>query len=237
MKKTLITLALASAVVSTGLAQGTVLWGNANNSKISVNSAPGGLPTSTTPAFAGTTATTFYYALFYSAGATTVGGSITGSEMPFLGANGTYAFEDSNWNFNSPGAIAGYVTGPSYATNAAAGRYTVENTDPNQSLATITPFTTSAQWVIVGWSASDGATLSAMESWFNNGSPSTTGWIGESAVSAAISPGNPNGSPPTTPASVFPASFSLGLVYIPEPSTIMLAGLGGLSLLLFRRRK
>jgi hypothetical protein len=233
MKKVLITLALTVAVVSTGLAQGLINWNNSNGSKISVNSVIGGAPTGTTPAY---TSATFYYALFYSASATTVGGLST-ALMPLAnGVNGTYAFQDANWTFNNPGVISGYVTGPAYGTNAAAGRFTPENTDVSQG-ATITSFTTPAQWVVLGWSASDGTSLAELATWYNGGHPATSGWIGESAVSAAISPGNPLGSPPGTPQPVFPGAFTLGLVTVPEPSTIALAGLGALSLLLFRRRK
>jgi hypothetical protein len=237
MKKTLITLALASAVVSTGLAQGTITWGNANSSKISVNAVAGGALTGFTPAFAGTTATTFYYALFYST-ATTVGGLGT-AIMPLNNANGTYAFEDSNWTFLSPGAIGGYTVGPAYATNSqTAGRYTVENNDPAHSGATITANTTPEHWVVLGWSASLGTDLSSLATAFNNGSPSANGWIGESVVSALLTPGDPTTTPTGLPQGVFPGAFSLGMVYyVPEPSTIALAGLGGLSLLLFRRRK
>jgi hypothetical protein len=236
MKKTLITLALASAFVSTGLAQGTIFWSNAGNSKISVNSVAGGAITGLTPANVGTTATSFYYALFYSASSTAVGGVST-AILPTGGLNGTYAFEDSNWTFLSPGAIAGYAVGPAYATNAAAGRYTVVTTDPVHSAGTVTANTTPERWVVLGWSASLGTDLSSLVSAFNSGTPSANGWIGESVVSAQIAPADPTTTPAGLTPSVFPGSFSLGLVYVPEPSTIALAGLGGLSLLLFRRRK
>jgi hypothetical protein len=237
MKKVLITLALASAVVSTGLAQGTINWNNANNSKISVNAVVGGAPTAATVANAGTVATTYYYALFYAPVATTVGGLST-AIIPVLNNNGTYVFQDSNWTWLNPPAIGGYIVGGAYATNAAAGRYTPMDTDSTHSLATITTSTTPERWVVLGWSASDGTSLADLATWYNGGNPSTLGWIGESVVSALSTPGDPTTTPPGTTPSVFPGAFTLGLVQIiPEPSTIALAGLGGLAMLMFRRRK
>jgi hypothetical protein len=236
MKKTLITLALAMAVVSTGFAQGYITWGNTGGSKISINTVAGGPLTGTTPVNAGTLATTFYYALFYSS----VGnvGGISTAILPSLGVNGEYVFQDSNWNNLSPGNISGYVTGPAIGVNGAAGRYTPNNTDAGHSSATITATTTPEFWVVLGWSATAGTNLTQLATWYNNGAPTTAGYIGESAVSALLTPGDPTTTPPGLPQSVFPGAFSLGQDYIvPEPTTIALFGLGGLALLAFRRRQ
>lgn len=235
MKKTLIVLALAVVAVTNGLAQGTITWANSNGSKISTNSVIGGAATGLTFANTGTAATTYYYALFYS----TSSGLVNGSSAAVVGTNGAYAFNDSaaGWTFLNPNAIGGYVTGPAYGTNAAAGRFTPENTDPNHSGATITANTTSASWVVVGWSGTIGSTVAALENWYNNGVGPVNGWIGESVVSASIAPGDPTTTPPGPVNGVFPGAFTLGLVATPEPTTLALAGLGGLSMLLFRRRK
>jgi hypothetical protein len=233
MKKTLLTLALTAVVASSGMAQGFVIFSNPGNERISVNSTVGGAATGAMP-----TTSTYYFALFYSASATTVDGSaaaVTGA--------GNYVFNDANWTFDNPtaGQANGYVYGPGYGQNVAAGQFTSSYIDPTQS-GTLVPFTTPAQFVVVGWSGNIGTTWSAVQTWLAN--PSVNGWIGESAVSAAITPGNPNGSPATPAASLFglPAGeltkFTLGeIVGTPEPSTIALAGLGGLALLAFRRRK
>jgi hypothetical protein len=54
--------------------------------------------------------------------------------------------------------------------------------------------------------------------------------------------GTGTGQPNTTPEALFSGTgitqgFTLFAVPVPEPATMALAGLGGLSLLLFRRRK
>jgi hypothetical protein len=236
MKKTLIILALATAAVTSGLAQGTIFFGNSNGSKISTNAVVGGGAVGpTSVAVNGVLGTEYYYALFYS----TASGLVDGSSTAVVGA-GNYAFNDSNWTFLNPSAITGYVTGPAYATNGAAGRYTPENTDSGHGGATITANTTAANWVIIGWSATDGSTLTALESWYNGGAPATAGWIGESVVGASQAPADPTTTPAGTTPSVFPGAFTLGEIAAtpaPEPATLALAGLGGLSMLLIRRRR
>lgn len=60
---------------------------------------------------------------------------------------------------------------------------------------------------------------------------------GYSSIFTLAATGNPTTVPPGTPASINPAFTGLTVVPIPEPSSMVLAGLGAASLLLFRRRK
>ena len=241
MKKTLLTLALATALVSSGFAQGFVYYGNGNNAKVTTNSVVGGASTGSMMANDSTTSGTYYFALFYSAAATTV----NGSSAAIVGNTGaTYAFNDANWTFLNPtaGQAGSYTYGPGYAVNtASAGLFATLYNDASQN-ATLVPFTSAAQFVVIGWSANIGSTWQSVQSYLLN--PTVTGWVGESIVSGAITPGNPQASPPSTPASLFGGAattgvlhgFTLGVVAVPEPATLAVMGLGGLSLLLFRRR-
>jgi hypothetical protein len=66
-------------------------------------------------------------------------------------------------------------------------------------------------------------------------------YVGQSALLQNFAPGNPLAQPPPTAPPTFGAGLLggivLGPVIIPEPSTILLAGLGLASLLAIRRRK
>lgn len=63
------------------------------------------------------------------------------------------------------------------------------------------------------------------------------GQDGYSSIFTLAATGNPTTVPPGTPASINPAFTGLTMVPVPEPSSMVLAGLGAASLLLFRRRK
>ena len=164
-----------------------------------------------------------------------------------LAPPGSYAFNDVNWTFLNPGAFSGYTDGPGYGVNGtSAGQFASLYIDPSQG-ATLVPFTSGAQFVVIGWSANIGSTWQAVQTYLNN--PTVNGWVGESIVSGAITPGNPNAAPPGLPTALFGGNstanvlhgFTLGMVsgsvVVPEPTTLAVMGLGGLSLLLFRRRK
>ncbi len=60
-------------------------------------------------------------------------------------------------------------------------------------------------------------------------------WLAASPV-FSMPTGNPNGSPPTLPTALSTIPGFTGLLFMPEPTTFALAGLGTAALLIFRRR-
>lgn len=214
-----------AAAIGTSFAQGYVLFNNGTTTKISTNSVIGGAATGVTSG-----AGLYYYALFVSPSATTVGGSagaVTGV--------GNYAFSDSNWTLATGSLGADYGS-----STATAGRFDSNVKDSNNSQGTGIASGANQQFVVVGWSANIGTTIAQVMAWYNNGLPSTAGWIGESVVSGTITPGTGGLSTPPglfgTGAGLIPG-FTLGLVSTPEPGTMALAGLGIASLLALRRKK
>jgi len=224
MKKVLTTIALAAVVASSSYAQGLVFFSNQNNTKISTNSAPNGAQSGTA-----TGASSYYYALFYSTTLTAVGGS----SAAVSGTNGAYAFNTAGW---SDSTLIGTNSG------ATSGRFASSTADSgNNSAVNNLAGVTAAQFVIVGWSANIGNTVASLVAWYNAGNPNVTGWVGESAVTGAITTGN--GGTQVTPATMGISApqtpgFGLGeVIGAPEPGTMALAAIGGASLLLFRRKK
>jgi hypothetical protein len=220
MKKIVTLIALSVGVAASSFAQGTVYFSNTGGSKISVNSVAGGPATGLASATGGS----YYYALFGSTSETSVGGSTA----PVVG-EGTYAFNVTGWTFEASGTNS--IT--------SAGRFLSSSADANgaTTLATIAGGNAATYYTIIGWSSSIGSTIASLQTYLAN--PSQAAWVGESAVGGP----NPAGIPGSTaPATLFGASspyipgFTLGLV-VPEPSTIALAALGGLSLLGLRRKK
>jgi PEP-CTERM motif len=232
MKKTLVTLALVATAAVSSYGQGWVTFtgGGSAATKISTNSVVGGPATGLTAVNAGTVASTYYYALFYSLAATTVGGSQTAA---IAGTNGIYAFNAAGWTFASS------AFGPDYATNSSAGRLSSSVSDPANSLGTQVPSGAAQQFVVIGWSGNIGNTWQLAQSFLAD--PTSNGWIGQSGVSGAITPGTGGVSFPAGlfgAAAPFIQGFTLGLVVpVPEPTTLALMALGSASLLLFRRKK
>jgi hypothetical protein len=228
MKKTILTLAMAVGCVAASYGQGTVLFATTANAgtKVSTNSVVGGPATgliSATPA-------TYYFALFYSqTGSTSVGGKATAT----VGGTTGYAFSDSaNWSFVFSGV------------STALGKFSgAQNSDGSVTVPVAAAGT--AELVAIGWSANIGSSISDLQA-FLNGTDNgvTTGWVGQSAVASIIMGNAPGTSGSQSPVSLFGTGAGqvggmvLGeVVTTPEPTSLALAAMGGLSLLALRRKK
>jgi hypothetical protein len=226
MKKTLFTIGLASLAVLSSHAQGYVVFSSSTQNMSTNNAGVAALGATASGKTLGVG--NYYYALFSSSTITT-GAALSGNVSG-------YAFNTSGWTFDAdPTAVA--------ASTATAGRFLP--TAPNGDGTTTVPGLTggnSYNFVVVGWSANLGTTLAAAQAALSTAGVS--GFIGQSAVSGPIATGN-GGSLPASAVfgGIAPAiqAFTLGsfsnVAVIPEPTTLALAGLGGASLLLFRRRK
>jgi len=132
------------------------------------------------------------------------------------------AFQSASvYNVNSPTAVGRLVT--------------LSGVDTGSSLGT-------ADFIVRGWSANAGQTWAEALAFWNNGSPSADMYIGSSRIGDNIVLGGG-----TTPATILfgvganqVVGYNMALVpgvIVPEPTSMVLAGLGAASLLLFRRRK
>jgi len=220
MKKVL-TIAALVGVASLSYGQGTVNFnaGLTAATRIATNSTAGGPSTGLISGAAGS----YYFALFVAPTSTGTG----------FGSN--TSLDPTKFGFS----LVSSPSGP-YGTNSAAGRFTgnPSSTDP----LTVNGYATgsTAEFVVVGWSASNGGpSWSTFLNWYNNGSPTTAGgFAGHSSVADQVALGGG-----LTPAgNIFGANagqvpgFTLGL-QVPEPTTFALAGLGAAALVIFRRRK
>jgi len=138
----------------------------------------------------------------------------------------------SNWGF----------TGLQGTGTTFAGRLSIGTDIATTSFA---PIGTSTTFILLGWSANLG-TLAQVEtelangaiSWnSSNGSPGYVGWT-------AAGTGIPGATPPANAltiqgasGSIIPVGMTMLQVPVPEPTTLALAGLGGISMLFLRRRK
>jgi len=106
-------------------------------------------------------------------------------------------------------------------------------------------------YTVVGWSVNEGAGWATVAAELNGANQWTVSgpgsWFGQTAVAFNYAGGGTGAVPPPavsvwvgTTGTLLPGSgltpSQMSLFPIPEPSTMVLAGLGGLSLLLFRRR-
>ncbi len=224
MKKIIIAAAVVAGAFGAN-AQGLVNFNNSVSAAthISVNSTPGGAATGQTPAVANN----FYYELFASATSSTVGGSSGSIIPPASGVGGPYVTGASGWidtglsavNTASLGKVAGPTAGAFPTASSWAGGQTVNI-------------------VVIGWSANIGTTIGALEAFLANPTQlSGTTYIGESAV-GSIKLGDGSSIPTSAVLSgTTVPGFTLGVTSVPEPTSIALGVMGGLSLLALRRKK
>jgi hypothetical protein len=115
----------------------------------------------------------YNFALFASTSAT----DVNGNTNAILGAASTgYAFNDSAW------------TPVAYGTNNfISGRFISASAD-SSGLTPVLGFVggTTANFVVIGWSANIGQDIASVQTWFNGGSPLSDGWIGQSMVGDSI---------------------------------------------------
>ncbi|MGD0350887.1 MAG: PEP-CTERM sorting domain-containing protein [Verrucomicrobiota bacterium] len=140
---------------------------------------------------------------------------------------------------------AGTIAGPSTSGSSAI-NWPTPGTSANYGGGGQTP----DYYTILGWSANEGTwatlqnELNASQSWNVMGDGS---WFGQTPVAFNYAGGGSGLPTPAAAVSVWAGSAATQLpgsggvsgvilLPIPEPSTMVLAGLGGLSLLLFRRR-
>ena len=227
MKKLLTILAVAS-VATLAYAQGTVILQNGNALYlVSTNGAPG-------EALAGPTAKTalgFDYAVLIA----NYGGPVPNSS-PLDAAWSAPVLTGVNFAITA-GGISGQG-GPSGAAATGWGAPTAgQYTDGTEKY-----------FLIVGWSSNLGTTWGTVSADLASGwatLPGTYAFFGTSAIGFGFTGGGPSPGLPApslfNPTPGMPggltSGFDLNYIVVPEPTTIALAGLGGLSLLLFRRRK
>jgi hypothetical protein len=225
MKKNIAIITASVGLAATTFGQGIVLFNNSGGTKVSINSVVGGAATGTTAA----TADAYYYELFASTTQTSVNGS-TAAVIPTATSAGTYAFDATGWAAEAAGA-----------STASAGRFnsTAVDGSGNTILATVSGGVSTTVYTVLGWSANIGTSYQSVEA-FLTGSGPTSGWVGESVVSGF----NPAGILGSTPApalfgggSPYIGGFTLGYYSVPEPTSIALGVMGGLSLLALSRKK
>jgi hypothetical protein len=233
MKKLVLTTVCALAVTGAAFAQGSANWSTISFSfmtaqtNTSVSPLFGGSGLGGTAGAAGSATGGFYYELLWSAYT-----GVQAAKPATLTALNTWA-----------------DTGLAATNQTTAGRLSPIGATAvnNASLPWDTGSTNNI--MVVGWSANLGTTWAAASANLNstaalNGivgniffGESNTGFINPLANGTAPGAGLFGGAAGARGLPISSLNTPLFLVQVPEPTTIALAGLGGLSVLLFRRRK
>jgi hypothetical protein len=150
-------------------------------------------------------------------------------------ANGwvTAQFASSPSITNSAAPVYGAVAGPGGAAGAPVANWGA----PTGAAAS--QGGTEMYFMLVGWSSSLGSSWTTVYNDIVNNTWTGVNYVGWSAVGYDFAGGGPNNVPAVSlfGGTGLTAGVQMFETPIPEPSTMVLAGLGGLSLLLFRRRK
>jgi len=227
MKKILSAIALAASV-SLGYSQGTIVIQNTSSTYfITTNTAAYGSGNSGVSGPTANVANSFYYALLFQ----NYTGSLTTNNVG----------SSAGWTFGEYGTnvVTGGVKGPGGTAGAAIAGWAAP--------AGATYDTGSRKYyVLVGWSANLGSTWSEIQAQLDSGTWVANGFFGVSALGNGYAGGGPNSliAPPIWGTGINAGGltsgfnlYSVSTAPVPEPGTLVLAGLGGLSLLAFRRKK
>jgi hypothetical protein len=229
MKKLVLTTVCALAMTGAAFAAGNINWGSIGFASMTAQ-----------------TNATQYSPLF--------GGAATGSGSIGAPANGslnTYyellytSFSGSQATIPSLASLLSWTdSGLSATNNPGNGARLVVVAANSGATVPWSPGTTDSI-VLVGWSANLGTSWLSVSNTLKSGTfgansffgVSTTGYI--TTFDTATSPGATVFAPGATSEGlpIFSLNTQLYLLPVPEPTTIALAGLGGLSLLLFRRQR
>jgi hypothetical protein len=210
MKKLILSLALVAAGLFSASAQGTVKFYNISSLYlVSTNGATTGKMATPTGGDG-----LYYFALLVDASTPTSSNPLTGgwalaeaAGIPLVGTN--YS-------------LVGTINGTGSASGVAVDNWAAGTSDYIE---------------LVGWSASLGTSYSTITGELATGWTST-GYYGVSSEGSIISGGS--GSPAAPPTLLFGGTgiaSGFTLTAVPEPTTMALAAMGGLSLLALRRKK
>jgi len=222
MKKTLIVAAVAAIAALSSQAQGLV----------SINQTLQVIKTNTTTSVSGFVdgSGAYNFVLLYSADT-----ALASTANQLLGNAGNVSlWTDSGvTGVNGFGISRGKLTS---GTSVAATGWTVPGASYDNLRSVI----------IVGWSAAYGASWSAISAAVASGNLAAGGYFGVTAVGTSYAGGGTGSLPAVSAwsANAIPGATPMGnslilqqVAAVPEPGTLVLAGLGGLSLLAFRRKK